>query len=82
LIEHDSLPKYVKKEESNQNNIILIIGESSNPHRYGIYGYDKDTTPYLQKLEDNGKLYKSQNVHSTAAQTRLAVPMLVSFLYS
>ena len=36
--------------------IVLIIGESYNKHHASLYGYDKNTTPEQQKLEQTGRL--------------------------
>ena len=33
-------------------NIVLIIGESYNRHHASIYGYNKDTNPFLSKTEN------------------------------
>ena len=33
-------------------NIVLIIGESYNRHHASIYGYDKETNPFLSKTEN------------------------------
>ena len=48
---------YQNKDFENSNNlhqaknVILIIGESLSLHYMSPYGYDKDTTPYLKKLQ-------------------------------
>ncbi|EPK0738407.1 phosphoethanolamine transferase [Klebsiella aerogenes] len=78
-IDHEEYPDYIKNKTAGSTNIIYVIGESSNPGRYGIYGYGKDTTPNLSQMDRDGKICVVNNVHSPAAQTRLAVPMLVSF---
>lgn len=46
-------------------NIILIIGESYNRHHSQLYGYEKETNPYIQKRYDNGEIIKMTNVISS-----------------
>ncbi|EFF0542600.1 hypothetical protein CCV26_004862, partial [Escherichia coli] len=74
-VDHEEYPDYIKNKTAGSTNIIYVIGESSNPGRYGIYGYGKDTTPNLSQMDRDGKICVVNNVHSPAAQTRLAVPM-------
>lgn len=35
---------------------VVVIGESLNKHHMGLYGYDKDTTPLMNKLAEQGSL--------------------------
>ncbi len=55
--------------------IIIIQGESANKHHMSIYGYDKNTTPYLSSLNAKGKLYIF-NAIAPANQTQYSIPML------
>lgn len=79
-VKHRYLPEYVSIDKSNKQvkNIVYVIGESSNPGRYAIYGYGEKTTPNLSRMKEENKICLFFNVHSPAAQTRLAVPMLTS----
>ncbi|HGG5186161.1 TPA: phosphoethanolamine transferase, partial [Salmonella enterica subsp. enterica serovar Chester] len=80
-VAHNTLPSWLSIEDKGGNkeqNIIYIIGESSNPGRYSIYGYKNNTTPNLSDLLSNKKICAINKVHSPAGQTRLAVPMLTS----
>lgn len=65
----------------NENTIIYVIGETSLPERYSLYGYEVNTTPFLQGLNQSGayNFCHFERVHSAANLTRYAVPMLVSF---
>lgn len=52
--------------------IVIIIGESLNRDFMSLYGYHKDTTPNLMKLESdssNGKLFKFTRIISPEATT-------------
>lgn len=59
--------------------VVLIMGESSLVTRYSAYGYDKPTTPFMTEIfnQKNGCIIK--NAHSTAALTRESIPMTLSF---
>lgn len=43
---------YAHVEGDTIDNIVLIIGESYNRHHASIYGYNKDTNPFLSKIEN------------------------------
>lgn len=78
-VDHDKIPEGIEKTNKHTKNVILIIGEASNVKRYGAYGYKLNTTPNLNKFQVDNHWCALQKVHSPAAQTRVAVPMLVSF---
>lgn len=78
-VAHKNYPAYIHNDSKPVDNIVYIIGESSNPARYSIYGYSKMTTPHLSQMAKVGKICTVSRVHSPASQTRLAVPMLMSF---
>ncbi|QCE34386.1 hypothetical protein FAI40_02985 [Acetobacteraceae bacterium] len=59
--------------------ILLVMGESSNPFEYEIYGSKQKTTPFLVKMEQEGLACHLNQVHSTANITRYAVLPSVSF---
>ena len=55
--------------------VIFILGESVNSKYLNVYGYDKNTTPFLSNLFKSKKLYKFNAIAGTN-QTSYAVPML------
>jgi len=61
----------------NLPNIIYIVGESLTLSQMGIYGYEQDTTPKLQVLEDNKRLVAFDNALSIGTHTRLSVPYML-----
>jgi glucan phosphoethanolaminetransferase (alkaline phosphatase superfamily) len=61
----------------NLPNIVYIIGESLTLSHMGIYGYNKDTTPKLQDLEDNKRIIAFDNALSIGTHTRLSVPYML-----
>src|SRR5699024_6658828 len=59
--------------------IVFLLGETSYSGRYGSYGYDKNTSPNLDKLAaaENSCLF--DKVHSSAPITRDSIAMTLSF---
>lgn len=66
--------KQVKYNKGLYDKIIYIQGESANKKHLSIYGYNKNTTPFLKKLKDNNKLYIF-NAISPTNQTRYSIPI-------
>jgi heptose-I-phosphate ethanolaminephosphotransferase len=61
--------------ESNLETVVFVIGESSRPQNWSLYGYDKPTTPNLDKLAG---IYKFNRMCTTAPYTSAAVPSMLS----
>lgn len=58
-------------------NIILVIGESANPDRFSVCGYQNfNTTPKLSTISNCTIV---NNVHSLSNMTRTALPFLIAF---
>lgn len=55
------------------SNIVIILGESATSDRMGIYGYEKDTTSFLNSIER-----KQFDAIAPANLTRYSVPMLLT----
>lgn len=55
--------------------IILVLGESSRFDRWGLNGYERDTTPHL-KQESN--LVSFPDMVTAVAATRLSVPIIMT----
>lgn len=79
IVKHEKYPDFVYKNGDGEQNIVFIIGESSNVLRYSAYSYGRPTTPNLKRWHDDGSWCALENVHSPASQTRVSVPMYVSF---
>lgn len=74
----------VKKEfEGYSPTIILVLGESSYRGRYSSYGYEKITTPNMQKIfsTDNGGCIVNDAI-SPAPITRDSLAITLSFISS
>lgn len=55
--------------------VVMVLGESSRYDRWGINGYDRDTTPLLAQ-EPN--LVSLTNLITAVSATRLSVPVIIS----
>jgi glucan phosphoethanolaminetransferase (alkaline phosphatase superfamily) len=54
---------------------VLVVGESSRAHNWGLYGYPRDTNPRLSKLEE---LLVYRDAITQAAVTRISVPLILT----
>ena len=57
-------------------NIVILIGESARKNNLSLYGYGKNTTPFVNREKKNMLLYK--NAYAPASITNLAVPIVLS----
>ena len=56
------------------HNIVVVIGESASKHHMSVYGYEHETTPFLNALSLK-KFTFVANAIAPANQTRFAIPM-------
>jgi lipid A ethanolaminephosphotransferase len=54
---------------------VLVVGESARAENFGILGYDRDTTP---KLNREAGLIAFTDVHSCGTETAVSVPCMFS----
>jgi heptose-I-phosphate ethanolaminephosphotransferase len=54
---------------------VLVIGESSRPQNWSLFGYERETTPKLRAMPGVVPL---PNMLTTAPQTSIAVPSMLS----
>jgi len=60
---------------SEQEIYVLVIGETARKHNFGIYGYERETTPNLDTISN---LIHFSNVNSTANLTSLSIPFILT----
>lgn len=73
------IPKHIIKHNQGDPLVIFVLGETSLSSRYSIYGYHKNTTPYLASLIKQKDVCYFDNVHSSAPVTRDSISMTLSF---
>jgi len=54
-------------------NLIVVMGESLNPHRMSAFGAIRKTTPFLDARIDKGEIYK-RIVYSGGMSTKVSIP--------
>lgn len=67
----------VSRPLTNRQVFVVIIGESTNRHHMGIYGYYRDTTPRLSAIRDD--LFVFRDVISPHSHTNLVMKQLLTF---
>lgn len=79
LAKNSTLPpvENLKDSSSNVNTIVLVIGESTNRNRMSLYGYERDTTPRLNKMKDDLVVFK--NVYSPRPYTIEVLQQALTF---
>jgi len=81
LLEKNSTLKPVENLKDNYKDeastLILVLGESTNRNRMGIYGYNRDTTPNLDKIKNDLILF--DNVYSPRPYTIEVLQQALSF---
>lgn len=56
-------PSYAKR------NVILIVGDALRADHMSLYGYQRTTTPFLDKLRDSGNLAIANDIRSVCAES-------------
>jgi glucan phosphoethanolaminetransferase (alkaline phosphatase superfamily) len=81
----DGLPsrkplKLIKTQRTPEFNVLLIVFESLRRQNMQVYGYGRETTPFLNSLsiEEPGKFYVFRNAYTVSTTTMLAVPAILS----
>lgn len=60
--------------------VVLLMGESLTYSRMSLFGYERKTTPYLERLHREGKLIERKGM-AAAVSTRVSVPMFMNVQY-
>ncbi|PXV63358.1 glucan phosphoethanolaminetransferase (alkaline phosphatase superfamily) [Dysgonomonas alginatilytica] len=81
LSSHKEIPEGLSPDSTAQvvERIYLVIGESSFRGHYSLYGYDVETTPFLDSLKNNTDQLHYYNAISPAPLTRDAIRFSLSF---
>jgi glucan phosphoethanolaminetransferase (alkaline phosphatase superfamily) len=60
---------YKPSDAAHRRNLIVIVVDALRPDHLSIYGYTRDTTPYLRSLEEGGLLRKVNNVRAVCGES-------------
>lgn len=69
------LDEVYDKDKNINKTLVVLIGESSSKHHWGLYGYHRDTTPNLNKIQNNLFIFKNA-VSPTAFTTTSLIKSL------
>jgi glucan phosphoethanolaminetransferase (alkaline phosphatase superfamily) len=72
---------YRASPDAERKNLILIVVDALRPDHMGVYGYERDTTPYLSGLAREGKVRIVNGVHATCAKSACGLLSLASSKY-
>lgn len=76
-----SYSAYTVEKNDSSVNIIFIMGESANFEHMSLYGYGRDTTPYLKSLaEQASNRFKYFHGISRGFSTRIGVPLTLNVI--
>ena len=70
----------LSKVASFDGDIILILGESLSANHLSLFGYPRNTTPYLSSIKDDSDFYAYQGI-SSAVSTDVAVALFFNMTY-
>lgn len=65
-----------KHDKDERELYIFVVGETARPINWGLYGYNRNTTPELDRIKDDLVIYKDALTQSNT--THKSVPMLLS----
>jgi glucan phosphoethanolaminetransferase (alkaline phosphatase superfamily) len=69
-------PLYATRAATDEEVHVLVIGESARRGSWSLYGYERETTPYLDKIKP--ELVLLQHAVADANLTYFAVPMILT----
>jgi glucan phosphoethanolaminetransferase (alkaline phosphatase superfamily) len=73
---------YQATKDARLKNVVLIIVDALRPDHMGVYGYPRDTTPYLNSLEKLGHLSKFKHVRATCSESSCGIASIASSRYT
>jgi glucan phosphoethanolaminetransferase (alkaline phosphatase superfamily) len=73
--------RYQPAAAAERRNLILIVVDALRPDHMGLYGYGRDTTPTLARLEREGRLRKSAALRAACASSVCGLVALSSSRY-
>jgi glucan phosphoethanolaminetransferase (alkaline phosphatase superfamily) len=56
-----------------KTNIILVLSDALRADHMGVYGYQRETTPFLSSLHDAGQVVKVENATSTCSESACGI---------
>lgn len=73
--------RYQPSPNARLRNVILIVGDALRADHMSIYGYVKQTTPYLNELKSKGYLRLVEHARSVCAESSCGLMALIKSRY-
>lgn len=70
--------KYKPNTNAIRKNVIIIIVDALSTRNMQLYGYKRNTTPFLSSLEAEGTLIPVKNFHTSCPETACAISSLLA----
>lgn len=80
-LEQTAVANYKPSLLAKKKNLIIIVVDALRPKNMGVYGYTRNTTPYLSKLKQQNQLQIIHNVHASCAESACGLISLASSRY-
>lgn len=77
IVEDEKNNLVISSDNLDYNKVVIIIGESVNKNRMGVYGYNLNTTPFLSDISNESNLF-IYNAIAPTNQTRYSVPIALT----
>ena len=72
---------YQPSQYANNKNVIVIVVDALRPDHMGVYGYKRETTPYLNELAKQGVLTTVHNVRASCGASACGLSSITSSKY-
>lgn len=72
---------YSPREDAVRRNVVLIVADALRADHMGVYGYPRDTTPNLSRLQAEGRAQRSSVVHAACGESACGLLALASSRY-
>lgn len=69
---------YQPAPKKSHRNLILVVVDAMRPDHMGVYGYARDTTPFLGQLARDGTMRKAPPVHASCSSSSCGLLSLSS----
>ena len=69
VVDRASAEDYRREQTFERKNVILLFSNSLRADHMGVYGYRRQTTPFLSRLYDQGKLHRVKTALSTCSNS-------------
>ena len=79
--ELEARKRYLANDAAERRNVILIVVDALRPDHMGLYGYARDTTPYLSELQRQNRLRRISGMRSTCSESACGLRSLFSARY-